>query len=71
MENNIVQSCGSCCASNKQTDATTTSNKFFNPHFATPLDAFTKSEHERILYTIVVPSDRTKPDYLATVDVDP
>lgn len=69
MENNIPESCGSCCSINKKTS--TASNKFFNPHFATPLDAFTKSEHERILYTIVVPSDRTKPDYLATVDVDP
>ncbi|XP_065341832.1 methanethiol oxidase [Cloeon dipterum] len=42
------------------------------PGYATPLDAMKNGPKEKILYVICVqPEGRQKPDYLATVDVDP
>ncbi|KAM3966113.1 methanethiol oxidase [Aphomia sociella] len=41
------------------------------PGYASPLEAFTKGPREELLYVISVQPDRTKQDYLATVDVDP
>lgn len=44
------------------------------PGYATPLDAMTKAPREKLVYLpcIVPPAERNdKPDYLATVDVDP
>ncbi|KAI3436518.1 hypothetical protein D9Q98_005935 [Chlorella vulgaris] len=39
--------------------------------WATPIDAFTNSERETLLYTIAVVPDHSRPDYLATIDADP
>ncbi|KAL4461890.1 hypothetical protein ABPG72_003910 [Tetrahymena utriculariae] len=58
---NSVQEQSSCCLpSNNECT-----------FFSTPLEAYQKSQPEKILYTVMLPSDPTKPDYLATIDVDP
>lgn len=42
------------------------------PGYATPLDAMKNGPKETLLYVICVqPEGRQKPDYLATVDIDP
>ncbi|XP_053606515.1 methanethiol oxidase isoform X2 [Plodia interpunctella] len=41
------------------------------PGYSSPLEAFTKGAREQLLYAVCVQPDRTKQDYLATVDVDP
>ena len=51
----------SCCAGAAGT----------GPGYATPLDAYRSGESERIAYLPVTTVDHTRPDYLATVDLDP
>ncbi|KAF6260448.1 selenium binding protein [Scenedesmus sp. NREL 46B-D3] len=41
------------------------------PGYATPLDAFHNGTREKIIYVPCIVSDHSRPDYLATVDVDP
>ncbi|KAJ0178390.1 hypothetical protein K1T71_006213 [Dendrolimus kikuchii] len=41
------------------------------PGYASPLDAFKSGPREEILYVVCVQPDKSKQDYLATVDVDP
>merc|ERR1712001_13344 len=41
------------------------------PGYATPRDAFTTSTREKIVYLPCIVPDKDRPDYLATVDVDP
>jgi hypothetical protein len=41
------------------------------PGFATPLDAYRSGQRERLAYVPVTSFDHARPDYLATVDVDP
>ncbi|KAJ8713387.1 hypothetical protein PYW07_013757 [Mythimna separata] len=41
------------------------------PGYASPLDAFNNGPREELLYVVCVQPDKTKQDYLATVDVDP
>lgn len=41
------------------------------PGYASPLDAFKNGPREEILYVVAVQPDKSKQDYLATVDVDP
>lgn len=44
------------------------------PGYKSPLDAYTNGKQETILYTICIqpnPQINNKPDYLATIDVDP
>ena len=49
-------------------------NSDFNQHFvgyATPRDAFNYGKREKIVYLPCIIPDKSRPDYLATVDVDP
>lgn len=39
--------------------------------FKTPLEAYKDSKREELLYTVALPLDITKPDYLITVDTNP
>lgn len=41
------------------------------PGWATPADAVKNAKREKLLYITCVQLDPTKPDYLATVDIDP
>jgi hypothetical protein len=41
------------------------------PGFATPLEAHRHGERERLAYIPVTSFDHARPDYLATVDLDP
>lgn len=41
------------------------------PGYASPLDAFHNGPREELLYVICVQPDKTKQDYVATVDVNP
>lgn len=41
------------------------------PGYATPLDAFNSGDKEKLIYVPCIISDHSRPDYLATVDVDP
>ncbi|XP_039284376.1 methanethiol oxidase isoform X2 [Nilaparvata lugens] len=41
------------------------------PGYDTPLAAMEYGPREKILYTVCIQPDLTKPDYLATIDVDP
>lgn len=41
------------------------------PGYASPLDAFKNGAREELLYVVCVQPDKTKQDYLATIDVDP
>ena len=41
------------------------------PGYSSPLDAFKNGPNEQWLYVTCVKSNKTCPDYLATVDVDP
>lgn len=41
------------------------------PGYASPLDAFKNGPREELLYVVCVQPDKSKQDYLATVDVDP
>jgi len=41
------------------------------PGYATPRDAFLTSSQEKIVYLPCIIPDKDRPDYLATVDVDP
>lgn len=44
------------------------------PGYKSPLDAYNNSKQETILYTVCIqpnPETKNKPDYLATIDVDP
>jgi len=44
----------------------------YGPGYATPVDAMINGPKETLLYVICVqPEGRQKPDYLATVDIDP
>ena len=49
-------------------------NLFLDKHFvgyATPRDAFNYGKREKIVYLPCIIPDKSRPDYLATVDVDP
>lgn len=39
--------------------------------YKTPLDAYNNGEREKLLYTVALPIDETKPDYIVTIDTDP
>ena len=39
--------------------------------YATPRDAFNHGKREKIVYLPCIIPDKSRPDYLATVDVDP
>ncbi len=41
------------------------------PGYATPMDAFKNGAREKILYIPCICPTKDKPDYLATVDIDP
>ncbi|WIA29980.1 hypothetical protein OEZ86_000078 [Tetradesmus obliquus] len=41
------------------------------PGYATPLDAFRNGAREKLIYVPCIVADHSRPDYLATVDVDP
>lgn len=41
------------------------------PGYSSPLEAFRSGPREELLYVVCVQPDKTKEDYLATVDVDP
>jgi selenium-binding protein 1 len=41
------------------------------PGYATPMDAFTNGPREKVVYIPCIVPGATRPDYLATVDVDP
>ncbi|XP_075978719.1 methanethiol oxidase isoform X3 [Anticarsia gemmatalis] len=41
------------------------------PGYASPLDAFKNGPREELMYVVCIQPDKTKQDYLATVDVDP
>jgi selenium-binding protein 1 len=41
------------------------------PGFATPLDAYKSGQREQLAYVPVTSVDHTRPDYLATIDLDP
>mmetsp|Transcript_16580 Transcript_16580/g.30001 ORF Transcript_16580/g.30001 Transcript_16580/m.30001 type:complete len:562 (-) Transcript_16580:711-2396(-) len=41
------------------------------PGYATPLDAFRKGPREELLYIPAIVPDKSRPDYLVTVDVNP
>ena len=41
------------------------------PGYASPLDALKNGPREELLYVVCIQPDKTKQDYLATVDVDP
>merc|ERR1711862_794055 len=41
------------------------------PGYATPRDAFLYGAREKIVYLPCIIPDKSRPDYLATVDVDP
>jgi selenium-binding protein 1 len=41
------------------------------PGYATPLDAMTKGPRERLIFVPCIVASEARPDYLATVDVDP
>ena len=41
------------------------------PGYATPLDAFNSGSREKLVYIPCIVPDKTRPDYLVTVDVDP
>eukprot|EP00775_Hariotina_reticulata_P012725 gene12725-12855_t len=42
------------------------------PGYATPLDAFHNGTREKLIYVpCIIPDQKSRPDYLATVDVDP
>ena len=40
------------------------------PGYATPMEAFKKSEKEKLLYIPCIIPTKDRPDYLVTVDVD-
>lgn len=40
------------------------------PGYATPLDAYYSGNREKLLYVPAIVADGTRPDYLATVDVE-
>jgi len=41
------------------------------PGFATPRDAFISGRQEKLVYVPCIVADKSRPDYLATVDTDP
>ncbi|KAG2442933.1 hypothetical protein HXX76_003009 [Chlamydomonas incerta] len=41
------------------------------PGYATPLDAYKNGAREKLLYVPCVVPDHSRPDYIATIDVDP
>ena len=41
------------------------------PGYATPLDAFRFGAREKLVYVPCVVPQKDRPDYLATVDIDP
>ena len=41
------------------------------PGFATPSDAFRYAQREKLLYIPCIIPAKDRPDYLATVDIDP
>lgn len=40
------------------------------PGYATPLDAYNSGHREKLLYVPAIVADGSRPDYLATVDVE-
>lgn len=40
------------------------------PGYATPLDAYNSGDREKLIYVPAIVADASRPDYLATVDVD-
>jgi selenium-binding protein 1 len=41
------------------------------PGYASPTEAFTKGAREKLLYIPCIVQDKSRPDYLTTVDCDP
>ncbi len=41
------------------------------PGYATPLEAYRSGERERLAYVPVTTAEHARPDYLATIDLDP
>merc|ERR1712002_380882 len=41
------------------------------PGYATPRDAYYSGNQEKLVYLPCIIEDKTRPDYLATVDTDP
>ncbi|CAF1322317.1 unnamed protein product [Adineta ricciae] len=43
----------------------------FGPGYKSSLDAMQNGPHEEYLYIVMISCDETKPDYLATIDINP
>lgn len=52
-------------------ECTSDKSCYCGPGYETPLAAMKNGPREKIVYTICIQTDHNKPDYLATIDVDP